>query len=290
MQISATSIYPLPPLKEGTEYAVVLTNKITEPGGKPTVQATLGRLLALTNPLLVGTTPTVAGLKLSDAQQLEPLRQLLKPILDDLQTTKGITRDRVTMAYTIRTQSGIKSTASLLASLPYSLPTSTVSPLATPTVTPAGGVAALMSAYGVDSTIAPNANIGAVVEATVLTFSKLRCPQSPDPTATACKGFLTAINGGKDTGFFLPSNFNPQPEAINLLTAVPAPPYALGYPAGAPCIPTVTAATCRAAPRCSTSPTSSTRPVSWWRPSTRPSTATGRTARPTPSARRAPPA
>src|SRR5207248_11234117 len=122
--------------KEGTEYAVVITNKITEPGGKPIVQATLGRLLSLNNALLVGTTPTVAGLKLSDAQQLEPLRQLLKPILDDLATAKGITRDRVTMAYTIRTQSGIKSTASLLAALPYSLPTSgpvnTIAPVATP--------------------------------------------------------------------------------------------------------------------------------------------------------------
>ena len=231
--------YALPALHEGSEYAVVLTDGITEPGGKRTAQATLGRLLALSNPLLVGTTPTIAGLALSDAQQLEPLRQALKPVLDDLAATKNITRPHVTMAYTIRTQSGIKTTAGLLSSLPYGTPLSTLSPLATPAVSCNNGLIAAnpavcasaaslsttLSQYGVDPTVVPNANIGYIVEAVVPTFSKLRCPASPDPTAAACAAYLTAVNGGKDTGAFLPASFDPQPEAITAVISVPLPPY-----------------------------------------------------------------
>lgn len=220
-------LYPLPPLHEGSEYVVVLTDGITEPGGKKTAQATLGRLLALNNPLLVGTTPTVAGLTLSNAQQLEPLRLLLKSVLDDLAATKNITRAHVTMAYTIRTQSGIKSTATLLAALPYGAPNATLQPLATPTVSfGAGPVAATLSAYGVDTTVVPNSDIGFIIEATVLTFNKLLCNPG-DPTC-------------QDTGAFSQPTTKPVLEAINALVTLPQPASAnIGG-----CVPGVTAAVC----------------------------------------------
>ena len=215
-------LYALPPLHEGSEYAVVLTDGISEPGGKKTAQATLGRLLALSSPLLVGTTPTVAGLALSDAKQLEPLRLALSSVLDDLAATKNITRAHVTMAYTIRTQSGIKSTASLLAALPYGTPLSTLQPVAAETVSCSATMAALvpgcaaaplvattLSAYGVnpDPTVVPSNSIGFIVEAPVLTFNKLLCNAGD----TGCT----------DTGAFSGPTTNPVAEPINALISLP---------------------------------------------------------------------
>ena len=219
--------YALPPLHEGSEYAVILTDGISEPGGKRTAQATLGRLLALNNALLVGTTPTVAGLALSDAKQLEPLRLALKPALDDLAATKGISRAHVTLAYTIRTQSGIKSTAGLLSALPYGTPLSTLQPLATPTISfGAGPVQATLSSYGVDPTVVPSSDIGFIVEAPVVTFNKLRC-NAGDPSCV-------------DTGAFSGPTTNPVAEPINALVALPQP----GSAGIGGCIPGTTAALC----------------------------------------------
>jgi hypothetical protein len=198
----------LPALHEGTEYAVFLTDGITQPGGAPTVQATLGRLLALNNALFSGGRPTVAGLSAAQAAQLEPLRLAMKPALDDLAATKNVTRAHVTMAYTFRTQGSIKTTAGQLAGLPYGAPNSTLQPLATPTVSTAGAVATTLSTYGVDPAVTPNTDIGFIVEASVLTFNKLLC----NPGDTTCT----------DTGAFSPPTVNPVAEPINALVALPA--------------------------------------------------------------------
>jgi hypothetical protein len=173
-------------------------------------------------------------------------------VLDDLAATKGITRDHVTMAYTVRTQSGIKTTATLLAALPYSTPstgpTSTIVPLATPTVYCGASIPGcpsttlvtdLMSAYGVDSTVTPSSSIGFVIEAQVLTFNKLECPAATGPFAdpagnTACVTEPSiAANGGKVTGAFTPATVKPAAEAITALIATPIP----GTPAVGGCIP-----------------------------------------------------
>jgi hypothetical protein len=126
------------------------------------------------------------------------------------------------MAYTFRTQSGIKTTAGQLAGLPYGAPTSTLQPLATPTVSCSTSMAATvpscaaaplvsttLSSYGVDTTgVVPTADIGFIVEAPVVTFNKLLC----NPGDTTCT----------DTGAFSPPTVNPVAEAINALVSLPA--------------------------------------------------------------------
>ena len=202
-------IFPLPPLKEATEYAVVITDGVKDAGGKPIIQATLGRLLALNNPLLIGSTPTVAGLKLADAQQLEPLRLALKPVLDDLAATKKITRSHVLLAYTVRTQSITKDalTAAVAPDAPACsatvttncLPPSAVAALQVPvpgtTATfcnagncpaPAGDIGSVYDRYGADKATIPNADIGMIVESVIVTLNNLNPATGAfnDPGAT----------------------------------------------------------------------------------------------------------
>lgn len=250
-------VLAIPPLKEGTEYAVVTTDGITEPGGAKTVQATLGRLLALNNSLLAGGQATVAGLDPAQAAQLEPMRLALGPVLDDLAATKGITRDHVTMAYTFRTQGTVdaahsidnsyQTTAGLLAALPYGTPSSAASPLATPNLycnpgligahpaCPAGTAVpttTVFSQYSVDTTKVPFADIGFVAEAPIAVFNKLRCTAA-DATATPPKCVDTGAFGGGSTA-------TPVSESANALVAVPLPPYVLAKE-GATCVPTASA-------------------------------------------------
>ena len=229
-------VIAIPPLKEGTEYAVVITDKVTQPGGTPIVQATLGRLLALNNPLIVNGVPTVAGLDVLSAGVAEPLRQALKPVLDDVAATKGITREHVVMAYTFRTQGTVdtahgidnsyQTTAANLAALPYGAPAATAAPAggttptvycAAPTIFPgcatAASVATVFSQYSVDASVVPTADIGFVIEAPVVIFNKLRCTAA-DVTAGKCQD--TGAFGGGATA-------TPVGEFANALISVPLP-------------------------------------------------------------------
>ena len=111
----------LPPLKERTQYAVVVTTRVQDVTGKPLVRSAFTNLLFFQNPLAdLGTGKSLVA-SLSDAQAvgLEKARSALLPgLLAKLQADKGIGRDEVAIAYTVKTQS-ITDTALKLAAAPY---------------------------------------------------------------------------------------------------------------------------------------------------------------------------
>ncbi|MCA1825728.1 MAG: hypothetical protein LC689_02165 [Myxococcales bacterium] len=266
---SATTVFAIPPLKQGTEYAVVITDKVTEPGGTPIVQATLGRLLALNNPLISNGVPTVAGLDAPTATFAEQLRQALKPVLDDVAASKGITREHVVMAYTFRTQGTVdaahgidnsyQTTAANLAALPYNpaFPATTALPYggaggappptlwcnpgipatSNPACTGTNLTTTVFSQYGVDPTISGSGStlaiqdVGYVVESKMVVFNKLRCTTA-DATANPPKCVDTGAFGGGATA-------TPVTELADVLIAVPLPPYVLAKE-GATCVPNPT--------------------------------------------------
>jgi hypothetical protein len=119
--LSSTTTLTLPPLKEGTQYAVVVTNKVLDVTGKPLVRSAFTNLLFFQNPLAdLGTGKSLVA-SLSDAQAvgIEKARStLLPPLLARIQADKGITKDQVVIAYTVKTQT-ITGTALKLAAAPY---------------------------------------------------------------------------------------------------------------------------------------------------------------------------
>src|SRR5204863_4003375 len=132
----------------------------------------------------------------------------------------GFGTDQIAIAYTFRTQS-ILSIPPQLAALPYPTGNGTLAPLVSPTLSCASTtlnpacasaptVDAAYTAYGIATSV-PRSNVAFVVEAKVPTFSKLRCP-SGDATC-------------RDTGAFSPATVLPVVEPIDVLIALPAPPY-----------------------------------------------------------------
>jgi len=124
---TAAGTINLPPLKEATEYAVVITSGVKDTTGAGLSRSTLGKILLFQNPLAdVGTGKSLLG-GVDDGQAvgLEKMRLALGPVLAKAQSDKGVARDAVSMAYTFRTQS-ITSVALQLAAAPYQTPTAFV--------------------------------------------------------------------------------------------------------------------------------------------------------------------
>jgi hypothetical protein len=81
------SIVPLPPLKEHTQYAVILTNGVKDVAGKPLTPGTLAKLLSFAAPTAVGGQglqlvdaggkSVIAGVSDANAQQLQGLAGLI---------------------------------------------------------------------------------------------------------------------------------------------------------------------------------------------------------------------
>ncbi len=219
----------LPPLKESTSYAVLVTNKVKDADGLPMSNTTLGQMLLFTHPLCTpspgcaaspGTaTSEVPGVSGAQAALLEQMRLALQPVVSQLATDHGVARADIVMPYVFRTQS-ITSDALQLGAGPYAkLPgtnndafpdapyfnaTNPADPLNPRPVTPA----AMAAKWGVPPELL-SAGIATFVEANVVTFDKL------DPATGA---------------------FNPVPAAGTLaplptIVAVPStPPPAGGWP------------------------------------------------------------
>ena len=178
---------PVPPLKEGTHYAVIVTDGVKDLNNAALSRSTLSRVL-LMDPTLhvsVGGKSQLAGVSDGDAAGLEQMRGAINLALTAVPT---VTRDHVAMAYTFRTQT-MKSTAVSLAALPYNNttnPADNLAPVGTPKVycnganaanplCPAadGDLATLFGDYGLDTTIVPSTHIGKVIEAQIKTYNML---------------------------------------------------------------------------------------------------------------------
>jgi hypothetical protein len=178
------SVFRTTPLKDATDYAVVISDGVLDKAGKKLGSGTVAKVLQFKNPLVDASGASqLVGIDNATAGALEVMRQKLAPVLTAA-ASNGIGSGHVAMAYTFRTQT-ILQTAVGLGALPYKpgLPLS-----AAPGAVTAMTATAAFQKYGVKPTI-PSGNIAKVLETTIKTWDLLD-PASgafkPDPaTGTA---------------------------------------------------------------------------------------------------------
>lgn len=205
----------LPPYEETTEYAVIVTSRVTDPSGIPLSNTTLGQMLLFTHPLCTPSPGCVAspstatselpGVSGPLASLLESMRLRLQPVVSQLATDHGIAKADIVMPYTFRTQTitapavqlGVGPYARLpggstdaFPDAPYFNPAVPGDPLNPRPVTPA----AMAARWGVPPEVLAT-GISTFVEATIITKDLLDPATgafSPNPAAGPI-GFLPAI-------------------------------------------------------------------------------------------------
>ncbi len=199
----------LPPLKESTTYAVVITNGVRDLAGAPLARSSVMPLLLDPNPLVHPVTGAslVGGVDDTTAGALQRMNDELEPVLEAL--PDGTTVDDVSLAYTFRTQS-ITPTALSIAALPYQAGAGTV--LSATFLTPAQAAAQ----YGLSAANLPTPPVAEVAEVRLATVSLLL---------------------GSENGAFNPDL--PTPEPITALVAIPSAAAVTGA-----CPPGIDAAAC----------------------------------------------
>jgi len=154
------------PLKEATEYAFVVTNRIHGLDSKGIGRPTVGNILLFNNPLWAGGKSQLAGITGAQAKALERMRVQIATLLSKL-TSPPFTKSEIAVAYTFRTQT-ITMPALQLAAAPYASGTN-------PNVNFLGAPAALapviltpgaaFTKYGVSASVVQSGNILEVIEA-----------------------------------------------------------------------------------------------------------------------------
>jgi hypothetical protein len=220
----------LPPLKEATEYAVIVTDGVKDVNQKGLSRSTLSSVLLFQHPIVDAAGKSqLQGIDDATAASLDRIRLMLKPALGQLKTDTGMDTSHVAIAYTFRTQSitgvGALSDPSKpvgllqLAALPYADPVASANFV--PTAPTSFTAAEAFANYGIDTTIVPLGNIAEVLEAKMPTVNLLsNATGAFDPTQSTHEiiNVLMAI-----------------PQAAN----VPACPTGGPYPPGAKCAPLV---------------------------------------------------
>src|SRR5437762_7097475 len=187
-----TSVFRTRPLKDNTDYAVVMSAGVKGKTGASIGPGTVARIVRFTNPISVSGKSQLIGIDDVTAAALEKMRNQLPAVIN----ASGFGSDHVVMAYVFHTQT-ILSTAVQLGALPYTKPATTGGPTATiSNLTPA----AAFTKYGVDPSV-PSSNINEILETKITTFNLL------DPT----------------TGAFVPTGTTTD-ETINVLIATPKSP------------------------------------------------------------------
>ncbi len=187
----ATSVFRTRPLKDNTDYAVVLTTDNKDKAGHPIGPGTVAKILQFTNPVLVGGHSALQGIDDGTAASLDKMRKQLIPVL----AAPGVDATKIAMAYTFHTQTVINP-AVQLAALPYTEPALTALPKQG-TLNPLDPTAAFTK-YGVVPTI-PSSHIDEILETDITTFNAL------DPA----------------TGAFLADPTKASGETIHVLIATP---------------------------------------------------------------------
>jgi hypothetical protein len=190
-----SSVFRTRPLKDDTDYAVVMTTAIKDKAGKPIGPGTVASILRFQNALVIDGHSALQGIDDVTAMALEKMRLQLQPVFATL-GARGIDKQQVGMAYTFHTQS-IKRPGVQLAALPYTTPSETALPIA-PTLAVLSPAAAFTK-YGVDKSVVPSSNIDQILEVDIVTFNLL------DP----------------ETGAFLRDPARASSEVIHVLIATP---------------------------------------------------------------------
>jgi hypothetical protein len=205
-----TSPFRTRPLKDDTNYAVVITKAVKDKTGKALGRGTVGSVLLFDNPLVNATgVSQLLGIDNLTAGALEVMRQRLLPVRAALAAASpAVTRADIAMAYTFKTQS-FKKQAAQLGALPYTMAAATglSGPVTSLTA------AAAFAKYGVDGAVVPSSHIAEVLETTITTFNLLdpatgafhagapaeetikvliTVPFASNPAVPACTGALAA--------------------------------------------------------------------------------------------------
>jgi hypothetical protein len=201
-----TSVFRSRPLKDNTDYAVVMTTDILDKAGRPIGPGTVANILGFANPITVGGKSALLGVDDATATALEKMRLQLQPVFDTL-TATGTNRSKVAMAYTFHTQT-ILSQANQLAALPYANPTATADPGPVVARTPAEA----FTKYGVDAAVVPGTgtadNIDEILEVDITTFNALDPATGAflaDPTEAAAETIHVLIATPKVTNAKVPA-------------------------------------------------------------------------------------
>ena len=187
------SVFRTRPLKDNTDYAIVITTGVKDKAHHPMGTGTVGKILLFDNPLSSGGKSQLQGVDDNTSGALEIMRQQLKPVLGAVAAlTPSIPKANIAMAYTFHTQSFLLA-AAMLGALPYSKPVATALPGAVTSLTPTEA----FTKFGLNLAV-PHSHVAEFLETTITTFNLL------DPGTGAFN---------KD-GIFAP-------ETINVLIAVP---------------------------------------------------------------------
>lgn len=187
-----SSVFRTRPLKDDTDYAIVMTTSILDKANKPLGSGTVANVLKFSNPVNIGGKSALLGIDDATTAALEKMRLQLIPVFAKL-ATDGIDRSKVAIAYTFHTQAVLKPAVDL-AALPYGQPAATALPGMVTPLTPAEA----FTKYGVPAG-RPSSNIDEILETDITTFNLL------DPA----------------TGAFLADPTKAVAETIHVLIATP---------------------------------------------------------------------
>lgn len=162
-----SSVFRTKPLKDKTDYAVVISNTVRDKNNNPIGRGTVASILRFTNPVFANNKSQLLGVDDGTAAVLEKMRLQLVPVFA---TLSAADRGNVAMAYTFHTQT-ILSQAVSLAALPYS-PAAQLqaAPLAAPTIETATQA---FTKYGVDGNVVPSSSIDQILEVDIETLNAL---------------------------------------------------------------------------------------------------------------------
>ncbi|HEY6173852.1 MAG TPA: hypothetical protein VIX73_05375, partial [Kofleriaceae bacterium] len=167
----ATSVFRTRPLKDNTDYALVMTTGILDKAGSPLGSGTVASILKFNNPVLVNGHSALQGIDDGTTAALEKMRGQLVPVFAALAArTPAIDKSKVAIAYTFHTQT-ILSQAAGLAAFPYARAK------ADPTTAAPGAVAAstptdAFTKFGVLQAL-PHSNIDEILEVDIKTFDAI---------------------------------------------------------------------------------------------------------------------
>jgi hypothetical protein len=173
------SIARTKPLKDNTDYAVVMTTAIHDKAGNPIGRGTVAKVLGFSNPVSISGKSQLQGIDDATAASLEAMRKQLVPVFALFPD-----RSQVAMAYTFHTQTILK-TALDLVTLPYQ-PALAAAALPIPETfhTPLSPSDAFTK-YGINPAKVRSDHIDEILEVDITTFDLLD-PKTgafnPDPT------------------------------------------------------------------------------------------------------------
>ena len=195
------SVFRTRPLKDNTDYAVVITTDVLDKGSQPLGSGTVASVLKFANPVNVAGKSALQGIDDGTTAVLEKMRGQLAPVFTKL-ATQGVDKSKVAIAYVFHTQT-ILSQAVGLAALPYGTPAATAAPAAVVASTPGDA----FTKFGVLQAL-PHGNIDEILETDITTFNAIDPATGAflaDPTKAAAQTIHVLIATPKASNAAVPA-------------------------------------------------------------------------------------